>query len=46
VARNLGASAGDIVFEGPPESNAVDRPVEIMKSVVAELELSGAPEAE
>lgn len=46
VARNLGAFAVDIVFEGPLESNAVDRQIEIMKSVAAELELPGAPEAE
>ncbi|MBL8567548.1 MAG: hypothetical protein JNK84_00540 [Phreatobacter sp.] len=46
VARNLGAFTVDIVFEGPLESNALDRQIEIMKSVAAELELPGAPEAE
>lgn len=46
VARNLGAFTVDIVFEGPLESNAVDRQIEIMKSVASELELPGAPDAE
>jgi hypothetical protein len=46
VARNLGDFTVDLVFEGPLESNAVDRQIEIMKSVASELQLPGAPDAE
>jgi hypothetical protein len=46
VARNLGAFAVDISFDGPLESNAVDRQVEIMRSVARELDLPGAAEAD